>query len=98
LRPAEPSPTNVGSSLSPESPKIRKGCFIGGGLTAAVFFGLFYWSTTHTWTERVWHDFGWGLGYWETVTRSIDPAIQALFLIVAMVGLIAMVFGLASRR
>ena len=90
----EASPTTV--SLQP--PRIRKGYVIGGGLIAAVFFGLFYWATTYTYTERVWVELGYGYGYWTTALRTIDPAIQASFLVVALIGLIAMIFGLASRK
>lgn len=78
--------------------KVRTGYILGGGLTAAVFFGLFFWATRYTYTERVWHDFGYGIGYWETVTRTIDPTIQAILLVVAMVGLIGVVYGIVSRK
>lgn len=83
---------------SPRLQGVRIGHVIGGGLIAAIFFGLFFWATTYTWTERVWHEIYMEFGYYETVTHTIDPAIQALFLIVAIVGLIAMVFGIVSRK
>ena len=78
--------------------KVRTAYLVGGGLIAAVFFGMFYWATTYTWTEQVWHEIFMGYGYYETVTRTIDPAIQALFLVVAIIGLVAMVYGALSRK
>jgi len=78
--------------------KARTGYLVGGGLTAAIFFGLFYWATNFTYTERVWIDLGYGYGFWQTVERTIDPAIQALLLVVAIIGLIAMAFGAVSRK
>jgi hypothetical protein len=94
----EASPSTVGIGPSFQSPRIRKGYVIGGGLIAAVFFGLFYWAIAYTWTEQVWQDLGYGIGYWLPVTRTVDPAIQAIFLVVAIIGSIAMIFGLASRK
>ena len=94
----EASLSTVSSGSSLQSLNIRKGYVIGGGLIAAVFFGLFYWATNYTWTERVWQDLGYGYGYWVTVTRTVDPAIQAILLVVAIIGLIAMLFGLASKK
>jgi hypothetical protein len=38
------------------------------------------------------------LGYYETVTLSVDPAIQALPLVVAIIGLIIVAYGVVSRR
>jgi hypothetical protein len=90
--------TRAGGFPSYNRGKVRTGYLVGGGLTAAIFFGLFYWASTFTYTERVWHEIYMGYGYWETVTRSIDPAIQALLLVVAIVGLMAMVFGTVSRK
>lgn len=78
--------------------KVRIWYVVGGGFTAALFFGLFYWASTFTYTERVWHEIVLGYGYWETVTHHIDPAIQALLLVAAIVGLVAMVFGVVSRK
>jgi len=95
---SEVSQLTVSSGPSLQPPRIRKGYVIGGGLIAAVFFGVFYWATTYTYTEQVWVDLGYGIGYWTTATRTIDPAIQAFFLVVAIIGLIAMTFGLASRK
>jgi len=77
---------------------MRVGYIVGGGLVTAVCFGVFYWAANYTWTERVWHEIYMGYGYWENVTRTIDPAIQALFLVGAVIGLIAMVFGIVSRK
>jgi len=64
---------------------------------AAFFFGLFYWAITYTWTERIRHEIM-GYEYYETVTRAIDPAIQALCLVAAIISLIAMVYGILSRE
>jgi hypothetical protein len=83
---------------SPQSPSIKMSYVIGGGLVAAIFFGVFYWATTYTWTEQVWHQIYMDMGYYETVTHSIDPAIQALPLVVAIIGLIMMAYGVVSRR
>lgn len=82
----------------PARPRVRAGYVIGGGLTAAVFAGIFYWATNYTWTEQVWHEIYMGFGYYETVTHSIDPAIQALFLVVAIVGVILTIYGIVSRK
>ena len=78
--------------------KVRTGYLVGGGLTAAIFFGLFYWADNYTYTERVWHELPYVGGYWTTITRTIDPAIKALFLVVAIVGLVAMAYGALSRK
>lgn len=79
-------------------PRVRTGYVVGGGLTAAVFVGLFYWAMNYTWTEQIWHEVFMGFGYYETVTHSVDPAIQALFLVVAIVGVILTVYGFVSRK
>lgn len=89
--------TSVGEFHYHNRGKVRTGYIVGGGLTAAIFFGLFYWATKYTYTERIYHDLGYGYGYWETVTRSIDPSIQALLLVIAIFGLIAMTYGAVSR-
>jgi hypothetical protein len=78
--------------------KVRTGYLVGGGLTAAIFFGLFYWAINYTYTERVWHPLPYIGGYWTTETLTLDPAIQALFLVVAIIGLVAMVYGALSRK
>ena len=67
-------------------------------MMAAVFIGLFYWATNYTYTEREWIDLGYGIGFWQTVERTIDPAIQALILIGALVGIIVAIYGAVSRR
>jgi len=71
---------------------------VGGGFTAAIFFGLFYWSINYTYTEEVWHEVALGFGYWETITHTIDPAIQALLLVMAIVGLVVAAYGVVSRK
>lgn len=86
------------SYFPPVAPGIRTGWLVGGGLIAAIFFGLFYWAVNYTWTERVWHDLGYGIGYWENVTRSVDPSIQGVILVLAIFGLIAMAYGVVSKR
>ncbi len=78
--------------------EVRIEYIVGGGLIAAVLFGVFYWARTYTWTDRVWHEIYGGIGYWETVTHTIDPALQALSLVGAIVGLIVMVYGVVSRE
>ncbi len=67
-------------------------------MTAAIFFGLLYWAVNYTYTERVWHEMFLGYGYWEETTHTLDPAIQAFFLVIAMIGLIAMLFGAVSKK
>jgi len=91
-------PTSAGELSSVNRGKVRTGYLIGGGLTAAIFFGLFFWANNYTYTERVWRDLGYGFGYWETVTRTIDPAIQAFLLVIAIIGLVAVAYGLVSRK
>ena len=59
---------------------------------------MFYWAVNYTYTERVYHEILGGFGYWTETTHTIDPAIQAFFLVVAIIGLIAMVFGVVSRK
>jgi ABC-type spermidine/putrescine transport system permease subunit II len=76
---------------------VRREYVIGGGLMAAFFFGLFYWAINYTWTERVRHEIM-GYSYYETITRTIDPAIQALCLVAAIISLIVMVYGVLSRE
>lgn len=78
--------------------RVRTGYLLGGGLTAAVFFGLFYWSTTYTWTEQVWHPVPYIGGYWTTETQTVDPAIQAFLLVIAIIGLLAVTYGAIARR
>ena len=78
--------------------EVRIEYIVGGGLIAAVLFGVFYWARTYTWTDRVWHEIYGGIGYWETVTHTIDPALQALSLVGAIAGLIVMVYGVVSRE
>ena len=90
--------TSPGELPSVDRGKVRTGYLVGGGLTAAICFGLFFWANNYTYTERVWRDLGYGFGYWETVTRTIDPAIQALLLVIAIIGLIAVAYGAVSRK
>ncbi len=94
----ENGPSALSDRQSPQPLRIRTNHVLGGGLVAAVFFGVFYWAITYTWTEQVWHDVYMGMGYYETVTHSIDPIIQALSLVVAIIGLIVMVHGVVSRE
>ncbi len=93
----ENGPSALDDSQWPQSPSIKTSYVIGGGLVAAIFFGVFYWAITYTWTEQVWHEIYMGIGYNETVTHSIDPVIQALSLVIAIFGLIVMVYGVVSR-
>ena len=65
---------------------------------AASFFGLFYWAVNFTYTEEVWHEIAYGYGYYETVTHTIDPALPALLLAMAIVGLIIAAYGAVSRK
>ena len=92
------SPSSVSSVPSLQSSKVRMGYVVSGGLTAAIFSGLFYWAINYTYTEEVWRDLGYGYGFWVPVTRTIDPAIQALCLVAAIIGLVAMVYGVVSRK
>jgi len=96
------SRVGVNSTLASSVPsrqlsEVRREYVIGGGLMAAFFFGLFYWAINYTWTERVRHEIM-GYSYYETITRTIDPAIQALCLVAAIISLIVMVYGILSRE
>jgi len=91
-------PTDTEEYAASDSRRVRTEYLVVGGLIAAIFFGLFYWAVNFTYTEQVWHDLPYIGGYWETVTHTIDPAIQALFLVVAIIGLMAMVYGAVSRK
>ncbi|MGQ9588558.1 MAG: zinc ribbon domain-containing protein [Thermoplasmata archaeon] len=88
--PAEPLASGGG--------RVRTGYLVVGGLIASIFSGLFYWGYTYTYEEEVWHDLGYGFGYWETVTRTLDSAIPASFLVVALIGVICMIYGAVSRK
>lgn len=90
--------SHPGVPPSPSSGNVRMEYIVGGGLTTAIFFGLFFWAINFTYTEQVWHELPYIGGYWTTVTHTIDPAIQAFLLVVAIVGLIAMVYGMLSRK
>lgn len=90
--------SSVDNRLAPQPSTIGKGHVIGGGIVTAIFSGVFYWSLIYTWEERVWRGTFLGQDIYETVTRRVDPAIQALFLAIAILGAIVMIYGLASKK